>query len=97
MNLTVPHTLGKDEATARLNHFLERIQEKYESEVSELHQQWDGDALDFRFRTYGINIKGRIAVGEDKLDFNGELPIAAMMFKGKIESGIRDALTRAMK
>lgn len=96
-NLSVPHTLGKDGAKERLAHYAEKVEERFGDQVKNLEQSWDGDNLNFGFSTYGIKIDGSMAVEEDKVVINGNLPFTAMMFKGKIESGLREQLTRMLK
>lgn len=95
-SVTVPHTLSPQEATERLNRFADILREKFKDSVSDLQQQWDGNTLNFGFRTYGIQLKGKILVGERDLTVDGDLPFTAMMFKGKIESSIREQLERLM-
>jgi putative polyhydroxyalkanoate system protein len=90
----VPHNLSQEEARSRLERFAELLQQKYQDKVSDLNQSWNGDTLDFSFKSYGIQLKGGIAVTDKELDLNGELPFAAMMFKGKIESEIREQLEK---
>jgi hypothetical protein len=90
----VPHELTQQEARSRLERFAEMLEEKFKGQVSDLEQSWEDDTLRFRFKTYGIQINGGIAVTDKALDFAGELPFAAMMFKGKIESEFREQLER---
>jgi putative polyhydroxyalkanoate system protein len=90
----VPHTLTKDEARSRLERFIEMLQEKYANKVSDLQQTWEGDTLRFHFATYGIPLDGGIAIGDNELNLTGDLPFRALIFKGKIESEIREALER---
>ena len=90
----VPHTLTKDEARSRLERFVEVIEQKYAAKVSDLQQSWDGDTLKFHFKTYGIALDGGITVADNELNLAGDLPFAAMMFKGKIESEIRESLEK---
>jgi putative polyhydroxyalkanoate system protein len=90
----VPHTLTKDEARSRLERFIDMLTAKSGNQVSDLQQSWEGDTLKFGFKTYGIAISGGITVGENELDLAGDLPFAAMMFKGKIESEIREQLEK---
>jgi len=96
MKVTIPHQLGKQVAAERLTHFLDRVREKYQDQISNLQQTVNGDVLDFGFQTYGIDVRGRITVSEDQLHLDGELPIAAMMFKGKIESAIKGELEKLL-
>jgi putative polyhydroxyalkanoate system protein len=90
----VPHNMSQEDARSRLERFAEVLQQKYKDKVSDLNQSWDGDTLNFSFKSYGIQLKGGIAVTDNDLDLNGELPFAAMMFKGKIESEIREQLEK---
>ena len=90
----VPHTLTKDEARSRLEHFAGAIEKKYADKVSDLKQSWEGDTLKFHFKSYGIALDGGITVTDQELNLAGDLPFAAMMFKGKIESEIRESLER---
>jgi putative polyhydroxyalkanoate system protein len=90
----VPHTLTKDEARSRLERFIDVLTAKSGNQVSDLRQSWEGDTLKFHFKTYGIAIDGGITVAENELDLAGDLPFAAMMFKGKIESEIREQLEK---
>jgi putative polyhydroxyalkanoate system protein len=90
----VPHTLTQPEARSRLERFADVLQQKFQNQVSELQQSWDGDTLRFGFKTYGIPLTGGITVGESDLAVDGDLPFAAMMFRGKIESSIREELER---
>jgi putative polyhydroxyalkanoate system protein len=92
--VTVPHRLTKDEARSRLERFAEVLQTKFEGKVSDLNQSWDGDTLKFSFKSFGIQLSGGIAVNDDNLKLDGELPFAAMMFRGKIESDIKEQLER---
>ena len=93
----VPHTLTKDEARSRLGRFVELLQEKFANQVSDLQQSWEGDTLKFHFKTYGIPLDGGIDVTDNELNLAGDLPFAAMVFKGKIESQIREQLERIVR
>jgi hypothetical protein len=95
-NVTVPHTLAQAEAADRLNRFAEVLREKFKDSVSDLDQSWEGNVLAFHFKTFGFPLSGKIAVGDHDLVVDGDLPFTAMMFKGKIESSIREQLERLM-
>lgn len=90
----VPHTLTKEDARSRLERFIEVLTAKSGNQVSDLQQSWEGDTLKFGFKTYGIAINGGITVEDNDLSLAGDLPFAAMMFKGKIESEIREQLEK---
>jgi putative polyhydroxyalkanoate system protein len=95
-SVQVPHLLPQTEARSRLERFAESLQQKFQNQVSELHQAWEDDTLRFRFKTYGIPLDGGITVGEKEVNVDGNLPFSAMMFRGKIESTIREQLERLL-
>lgn len=96
-NLEVPHNLPAEEAKSRLERFVEMLHDQHKERVSDLNQAWDGNTLTFAFKTFGFKVAGAIASLDKKLAVSGDIPIAAMMFKGKIESEIRDQLSRLMR
>jgi putative polyhydroxyalkanoate system protein len=96
-NVQVPHTLTQHEARARLERFADVLGEKFRGQVSDLEQSWEGETLKFRFKTFGIQLAGGITVNDDQLNLDGDLPFTALVFKGKIESAIRDELTKLVE
>ena len=97
INFEIPHSLPADEAKDRLQRFVESLEAKFQDNVSDLQQSWDGDHLAFGFKTYGIKIAGKIGVEDHRIMVDVDLPISAMMFKGKIESEIRKQLERLLR
>ncbi len=95
-NVQVPHSLGQDAAKARMESFLETMEKKYKDQISDMDGSWSDNILNFSFNTFGIKIDGKMTVAEDNVQMDGELPFAAMMFKGKIASGIQEALEKAL-
>lgn len=97
LSITLPHTLGRDQAAERLNSFMERLKEKHQDRVGDLQEEWEGDTLKFSFTTFGFKISGVGTLSESEVKMDIDLPFAAMMFKGKIEGEIRETLTRILK
>jgi putative polyhydroxyalkanoate system protein len=93
-DVRVPHTLSKEEARSRLERGIEMLKAQYGGDVSDSQNSWDGDTLNFQLKSFGITIAGSIAVESDALVLHGDIPFAAMMFKGKIESEIRAFLEK---
>jgi Putative polyhydroxyalkanoic acid system protein (PHA_gran_rgn) len=96
LSIAVPHSLSQQEATERLKGLLAKVMEKYKSQMSNVEEQWNDNALAFGFSTYGFPIKGTVDVGASEVTLDGDLPFAAMMFKGKIEQGVRDELEKVL-
>lgn len=95
-NIAIPHQLGQQEAAGKLKGFLEQVRSRYQSQVSDLEENWNGNTLSFGFKTYGFNIKGSVIVEEQQVELDGNLPFAAVAFKGKIEQSIRDELEKVL-
>lgn len=91
ISLEIPHSLSAEEVRSRLERFTESLPQ---DQVSDLQQGWNGNTLTFGFKTYGIKIAGDLTAEEEKLLVNVDLPFSAMMFKGKIEEGIKKQLKR---
>lgn len=93
-DVNVPHTLTKQEAHERLKAFSEKVREHYTDLVKDVHQEWQGETLNFGFKTLGQRIDGSLEVADSAIRVQGDLPFTAMMFKGKIESVLRDEITK---
>ena len=72
----------------------EVVKEHYKDKVTDLEESWQGNQLKYSFATFGFKISGDLAVEPSEVRLNASLPFAAMMFKGKIESEIREQLER---
>ena len=95
-NTEVAHSLGQATARARLDSFLQKVSEKYPGQIGDMNNAWEGNTLKFSFATFGIKISGQMEVFDDKVALQGDIPFSAMMFKGKISSGIKEGLERAL-
>jgi hypothetical protein len=93
----IPHTLSAGECKSRMERFIEALETKFQDKVHDLSQAWNGNTLNFGFKTFGIRVVGDMTAHDQRLEVNGDLPFAAMMFKGKIETEMRDQLGRFLK
>ena len=94
--VNVPHGLGQQQAVERLKVFLQKIAERYKDQVSRMEGNWVENVLTFAMTTYGFTISGQLTVDESSAKLAGQLPFAAMVFKGKIEKSIADELIREL-
>jgi len=94
LTVNVPHTLGQQAATERLQGILEKMKERYQDKFSDLEESWLGNVLSFGFKTFGFGIKGTMDVQPEEVKVDADLPFAAMMFKGKIETELKSTLGR---
>lgn len=95
-NVDVPNPLGKEEALTRLQGFSDKLREKYQDKISDLEQSWEEDRLEFSFKVMGVKIAGALTVEQEKVLVEGDLPFSAVMFKGKITSGIEEQLGKLL-
>ena len=90
------HTLGQSEAVVRLKSFVDNIREQFKEQVTEMTGEWGESSLRFSLTTYGFTISGTLNVKENQIDVEGQLPFAAVAFRGKIQQTIEQELNRAL-
>jgi hypothetical protein len=95
-HVSVPHALGLATARARLDVFLEDVRRQYAAYLGDVSGAWNADCLDFRFHAAGLPISGKLAVEETSVQVSGHLPLAAALFRGRIERTIREELTKLL-
>ena len=96
LHVTVPHSLGTEEAKSRIQGAIADAKTRYADRVSDLSERWEGDRGEFSGRAMGFKVSGDIAVRTDAVEITGDLPFAAAMFKGQIETMIRDRATKLL-
>ena len=90
--LETPHALGQDEALRRLKEKFDSARSQYGGEVKNLNEEWTDHTLNFSFSAMGMGVSGTVKVEDRAVKLDAELPFAAMLFKGAIESRIREEL-----
>ena len=96
MKVSVPHDHDKDTAAEKLKSFSAKVKEFYGDQVSDLRETWVGTSLEFGFSAKGIKVSGQVDVEDDQVTVDSKLPLAAMMFRGRIEKKVREALVKAL-
>jgi hypothetical protein len=96
LHLAVPHCLGRAEAQARLERFLEDIRTRHAAELNDVRGGWTDNELQIALSIRGIGITGRMVVEEAQVVVSGPLPLVALFFRGRIEQTIREELERAL-
>jgi len=79
----------------RLQAFIDKIRGR--SEISDLQESWSENVLNFSFRTFGFTVQGMTTVDDDRVRMEGTLPMAALPFRGKIESTVHQELARMLQ
>ena len=90
--MSVPHHLTRDEAAGRIKNFITRLQAQYGNQVSDLQESWAGTTGNFSFKVMGLLVTGWLDIGATEVTMEGDLPFAALPFRGQIESTIRQQI-----
>lgn len=97
MTISMPHQLGKEEATRRLKEKRTEIKEKHTYTVTDLTETWvNPNSMDFAFKVLGFSLTGNVESLDDAVNIAVDLPVAAMIVKGTIESEIKKELGQVL-
>jgi hypothetical protein len=95
-NTEVPHNLGQEVAIQKLSNLVDRVHEKYKDQVSSMTGEWNANVLNFTMTTYGFTITGVLTVEDDVANLVGQIPFAAIAFKGKIQHSFAHEIQKAL-
>jgi hypothetical protein len=95
-NVTIDHSLGKDEALNRLKGMLSQVKESYGNQVSDLQENWTDNGGSFSFKAMGFKISGELLVTDNMVSIDADFPWAAKPFQGTIETTIRERAERLL-
>jgi hypothetical protein len=87
--VSIPHRLGRDEATRRLKGGLSRAAASVPV-LSVDEERWEGDRMFFRVRAIGQAASGQIDVADDHVRLEVTLPWLLQRFAEKAQSLIRE-------
>ena len=96
ITLSVTHDLGREEALQRLQSESDMLKRTFGDSVSDLKENWNDSELDFSLVAYGMTVSGDVLVDVGEVVTNIKLPMAALMFKGTIESRVRERLEKLL-
>jgi len=92
----VSHPLDKATAVAKLKGLMDAMRSKYKDVASDVSGAWSENVLNFSLKVMGFSIVGKVTV-EDKLaTVEGQLPLAAAMFRGRIEESIKGEMEKEL-
>jgi Putative polyhydroxyalkanoic acid system protein (PHA_gran_rgn) len=94
--VSVSHRLSQDEALRRIRSVVAHAKVKYADKINDLSDSWNGNVGAFEVSGMGQKASGTAAVNPSDVTVQITLPFAASLFKSKIESGLRDTLTRIL-
>jgi len=97
MRVSVPHNLGKQEALARIKNLLGELKSQYGDQIQNLQENWSGNRGTFSFSAMGFSVSGELVVEDRQVRLNGNLPLAALPLKGRIEGIIREEIAELLR
>ena len=91
------HSLSADEATSRIKTRIKQEIDKVAHYVTDMKETWlDPNHAEFSFKAYGFAVDGKMLSEPGEVNVSVNLPFAAMMVKGMIESQLRGALDQIL-
>ena len=96
MSVVVPHRLSEEEALRRIKGLLADLKDQYADRFTDLQETWSGNDGWFSLKAMGFNVSGALSVKPSQVELTGDLPFAAMPFKGRIEQVIRERAERLL-
>ena len=94
VSTSVPHNFTAEEVIQRSEPYIEKLVNDFEGKDFEI--DWNGNNADFSFKSLAFKISGRVAVTDETIGVDVDLPFAAMMFKDKVQRALTKNLTRAV-
>lgn len=87
--VSIPHRLGKQEATHRLKTGLGNARANYARLLTIEEEVWSGDSVQFRVRALGQSAGGKIDIFDDHVRLEVTLPWLLAKFAEKLVPAIR--------
>jgi hypothetical protein len=84
--VSIPHNLGKAEATRRLQTGLTQLKSPVGDQFASIDESWAGDRMNFHVGAMGQKIDGHLDVQEDRVNVEVQLPwiLAMVAEKAKV-------------
>lgn len=96
-SVSVPHALEREEAVVRLKDFSNKVLEDSPVDVTEVEEAWDDSGnLAFSFKAMGMKIAGKVITSGEQVAVDGDIPFAAIAFRGAIETQIEAKIREAI-
>ena len=98
LKLKTRHSLSPEEATTRVKKRIAEEAEKQAQYVTELKETViHPNQSEYSCKVYGYNLSGNFHATENEVAVEVNLPFAAVMIKGMIESQLQSALDQTLR
>jgi hypothetical protein len=96
-NVVVVHDSDRAVVISRLQDFSQRLLEDMPVQVSDVEESWDEDGnLVFAFEALGFSVSGTMMTCDVQVKVSGQLPFAALPFRGAIENQVAEKIREAI-
>lgn len=95
--VNVPHEIERTVAVDKLKSFMDAARQDSPVELSDVEEKWDDDGnLQFAFSAMGFRIAGHMKTEGQQVSINGDLPFAALPFRGALENQLATKIREAI-
>ena len=96
LTVSVRHQLPQNEALKRIKRAVAQAKKQYSEKIDQLSESWEDSVGTIIASAMKQKASGTVTVEPTEVTVEIALPLLASIFKQKIESGIRDALTKIL-
>lgn len=97
-NVNVPHEIDRTEAVQKLRSFMEAARQDSAVELTDVEETWDDSGnLKFAFSAMGFRIAGQMITEGQQVSVKGDLPFAALPFRGALENQLATKIREAIQ
>ena len=72
------------------------MQSQFGGQVKNMKESWQDYTGTFSFEVMGMSLSGVLNIEPTEVRMEGQFPMAAVPFKGKIESAMRERITELL-
>ena len=94
--VSVSHRLSQDEALRRIQAAVAQATTQYSDKIEDLRGGWNGYVGAFQISAQNQQGSGMVAVNPSDVTVQITLPFLALVFKSRIESGMRNELMKIL-
>ena len=95
VTVVVPHDQEPGEIVEKVRPAIDKTVQDFQGR--DFKSNWMERSADFSFKSMAFTIKGNVAVDEEQVSVDVDLPFAAMMFKERVEKAITKNITKAIE
>ncbi len=95
VSVNVPHQGDPREVVEKIRPSIEKMIRDFEGRDMDI--TWQDTEAQFSFKSLAFTIQGTATVLPDRIQVEVNLPLAAMMFKDRVEKALSKNLTKALQ